>query len=796
MSDERKAPERLTETTNFNGLTWVPGRGDSDAEIVFLAESPNRDVIRRRSAFTGREEEVLLKTSKSSGLLDKPYYMTYAVKYKPRANKKVGPGDVKTCAQLLFDELNAIKPKYVVCTGLHALKALFGKSAKTTEYTGALADCRLVDPSYAQNPGMAVEAPAFVDFKVFTVTGLGALNSQPWRIPALKRLLDHLRYRIQNKDEILVKEPDFAVCDTDEKVRLFVQHELSKPERIYSLDLEWNGETWMHPDRKVVTMQFGLSATQAVIIELFDEQGNRRISDEAIAEIRRLLEDPKTSVFGHNISSDCQWLLSYGIDIRKRITFDTILAESLLNSQGPFGLEELISKYTWIHRYDFELTRWKNATPADVYEHGYLRVPRRILFPYGAWDVCSLFLIAEQQIPLLQKYGLLTACSDYPCSMTRLLQTAVNIVEIETTGLTCDVDMLDTVQTAYTRRLAELETTLKVMVDNIERSRIRERAEGQKAALAVTNPEAAALVDPDALAAAAEVKEFNFRSNQQVSRLLFDTLGLTPIKTTKGKDWRRAVSNQPEEEQALHNPSTDKTTLEILEGAHPVIKVLENTNRLETLVKTFLRDNEEADCSTRGGGLRSKIWPDGRFHPHFTVLTKTGRFNCSRPNLQNWPKRADKYLEDIFGKGNVPSPMRHIVVPPPGHVFIEADFTQAELFVLAYLSGDKNMIRNLETPGLDLHDNTAITAFKMRVLHSSTQQPVNEQEMLELARRDIDAFKAVQAGFLYLDARNKVVTREKFSEGPRVGAKALNFGARLPTNAVLYSGQQPNRSIA
>ena len=91
----------------------------------------------------------------------------------------------------------------------------------------------------------------------------------------------------------------------------------------------------------------------------------------------------------------------------------------------------------------------------------------------------------------------------------------------------------------------------------------------------------------------------------------------------------------------------------------------------------------------------------------------SGAFIC---NCQNLPKKAEGYMEDIFGNGNVPPNIRTIVVPTAGYVMMEADFCQAELFTLAALSSDENMIAALTTPGKDLHDMTACSAFGLTVL--------------------------------------------------------------------------------
>jgi len=130
--------------------------------------------------------------------------------------------------------------------------------------------------------------------------------------------------------------------------------------------------------------------------------------------------------------------------------------------------------------------------------------------------------------------------------------------------------------------------------------------------------------------------------------------------------------------------------------------------------------------------------------------------------------------------------LKSVIVPPPGHVYMEADWKQAEMFALAALSGDATMLGALRTPGKDLHDLTAITAFKIQVLDSSGVL-VPEEYLLNLAAADVEKygtceghdFEAFQKTLLYLDQRGKQLPRKVFKNTLRVSSKSLNFGIPL-----------------
>jgi len=319
------------------------------------------------------------------------------------------------------------------------------------------------------------------------------------------------------------------------------------------------------------------------------------------------------------------------------------------------------------------------------------------------------------------------------------MDTQRNIYELETTGMLVDVPLLDKIAKAYEDRLTTLEA---IMVH---------------------------------MAAVAGLPNFNHRSNAQKIKLMFDTLKLQPIKTTKGKAWA-TIQHHDRVSESLHTPAVDKTTMEMYAGAQPLVKQLLNIGRIDTIVKNHLREDENADESSRGGGIKAKIWPDGRLHTHFSQLSDTGRFRHSKPNSANWSKKAESYMVEIFGgKDLVPEPLRTVIVPEEGHVFIEGDFVQAELFVLAALSGDTNMWEALTTPGKDLHDLTAISSFSISV-YDAQGNPVSDDQMVALATHDPKEFKKFQAGLSYVMSNGKRQTRDEFKNSTRVASKAINFG--------------------
>ncbi|MBR3257675.1 MAG: DNA polymerase I [Eggerthellaceae bacterium] len=166
-------------------------------------------------------------------------------------------------------------------------------------------------------------------------------------------------------------------------------------------------------------------------------------------------------------------------------------------------------------------------------------------------------------------------------------------------------------------------------------------------------------------------EEFNVDSPVQVSRILFEKLGLKPKKkTTRGY-------------------STDASVLKELAGEHEVPELILKYREQAKLSNTYL------------DALPRLIANDGLIHTQFnqTVAT-TGRLSSSDPNLQNIPVRTD------FGRM-----VREAFVPlAPGHVFLSADYSQIELRLLAHLSVDESLIHAFVT-GADFHASTAARVF-------------------------------------------------------------------------------------
>ncbi len=165
--------------------------------------------------------------------------------------------------------------------------------------------------------------------------------------------------------------------------------------------------------------------------------------------------------------------------------------------------------------------------------------------------------------------------------------------------------------------------------------------------------------------------EFNINSPKQLGEVLFEKLELPAIKKTKS------------------GYSTAEEVLERLKTKHPVIQKILDYRQVMKLNSTYVE------------GLKPYVNPKTkRIHSFFhQTITATGRISSTEPNLQNIPVRME------LGKK-----LRKVFKPSEGCVYIDADYSQIELRVLAHISGDENMCEAFNN-GEDIHKQAASRVF-------------------------------------------------------------------------------------
>jgi DNA polymerase-1 len=340
----------------------------------------------------------------------------------------------------------------------------------------------------------------------------------------------------------------------------------------------------------------------------------------ALEMIGPLVEDPEIKKVGQNIKYDLIVLWNAGIEM-KGVFFDTMVASYVLNTEERrHNLDDLASRYLGHATVTYKELVGTGKNRVEITD-----VPLERLAHYAVEDAevtWRLYLLFRDR---LREEGLEKLFYDLEMPLVPVL------ARMEYTGVKIDP--------AHFARLAR---------ENDERL---EEVKKQ-------------IFD------AAEM-EFNINSTRELSGILFERLGLKPVKKTKT------------------GHSTDISVLEALKGEHPIIGYLITYRGLAKLKSTYIDT------------LPKLVNPEtGRIHTSYNqTVVATGRLSSSDPNLQNIPVR------DEFGRA-----IRHGFVAGRGMRILAADYSQIELRLAAHVSGDENMKKAFRE-GIDIHNLTASRVF-------------------------------------------------------------------------------------
>ena len=279
--------------------------------------------------------------------------------------------------------------------------------------------------------------------------------------------------------------------------------------------------------------------------------------------------------------------------------------------------------------------------------HDLTEVSARVAGRDNAFDKITAQHLGSEQLELRMRS--LAAEAQAILQVSPLLQDQLNGEGL--TRLLADVEM------PLSRVLARMQR-LGVAVDCAHLSALSQQMRAELARLEVAAHQAAG-------------RAFNLQSPRQLEALLFDELGLKPIRRTKT------------------TRSTDARTLEALIDEHPVIPLVLEHRHIAKLEGTYVHTLPTLVSAA-----------SGRVHTSWEqASTATGRISSIDPNLQNIPIRSE------LGRS-----IRRAFVAPEGYVLMSADYSQVELRVLAHLSQDRLLLEAFRS-GTDVHQRTAMAIF-------------------------------------------------------------------------------------
>ncbi len=383
----------------------------------------------------------------------------------------------------------------------------------------------------------------------------------------------------------------------------------------------------------------GISVTdregEAWYLPLRSPQGEEVLALERVRRhLGRLLSDTSLPKQGHNLKYDLKVLHRAGLPM-DGLAFDTMIAEWVINPASPnLGLKNL----AWA-RLGLTMTNIHDLIGKGKQQITMDAVTLGKVVPYACADADIAHRLVAVLRAELEKREQMGLFRDLEMPLIPVLAA------MEMAGVKLDLDYLQALSQELATRLAQIEAEIY-------------RLAGEP---------------------------FNVNSTQQLSRILFEKLGLPTrgIRKTKSGFY-----------------STRAGVLEKLRGLHPMVDLILRYRELSKLKSTYV------------DALPRLVHPEtGRVHTTFNQTgTVTGRLSSSNPNLQNIPIRTEEGRR-----------VRRAFVAEDGWLFVGADYSQIELRVMAHISGDENLIAAFER-GEDIHATTAAAIFGVPLEKVSYEQ--------------------------------------------------------------------------
>lgn len=424
---------------------------------------------------------------------------------------------------------------------------------------------------------------------------------------------------------------------------------------------------------------------------------------------RKVVENPNVTKVGWNLKFDLQIFELYGIYVRGTV-LDGMLMKYLLNEEKPNDLKSMVRRYLPEHG-DYEKAEKFDKIPWD-------KKPLEPLCKYGCQDTDYTLRLAMFFESKLIEIGMYPLFRHLIMPASRVLQHA------EKTGLYLDrkfnQELLESykpkieqatsnclnlprvkkfsrwlVQERISKYLASIESELENLDYNSPKDAQKIASREQK----ISNIRAGVFTTKKELELTREV---NLGSTIDLPLLLYSEKGFKfpIIKYTKDKKTNRDTDK----------PSTDEDTLvelrlTVKNPENPKAIFLDNLLELRGLKKMY---------TTYIEGWHDKVQDDDRIHGQFKIIgTTSGRLSSSEPNLQQIPKTS------------VDANIKKQLVAPNGKLYMALDYSQAELRIMAHLSGDETYLEAF-AKGQDPH--LAIAANKYGVSYDEANKAYSDEQ--------------------------------------------------------------------
>jgi len=386
----------------------------------------------------------------------------------------------------------------------------------------------------------------------------------------------------------------------------------------------------------LVGISLAVAPGEGFYIPLGHKTGDSQLPWEMVREhLRPILTNAKHPIVGHNLKYDVLVLAEHGLEVEP-LDFDTMIAAWLIDPESHnLNLKALAESYLGL-----SMTHIEDLIGKGKKQRSMAEVPVEQVAPYAAADAEVCLRLKPLLESRLAEVNASRLFRDIEMPLVPVL------ARMEQVGIALDVPFLRQMSNELSQRMTEIEASIFEIVGY----------------------------------------PFNLNSTQQLSKALFETLGLQP------PDRRKRTSSG--------HFSTSAEVLEDMRSAHPVVGMILEYRELAKLKSTYV------------DALPEQVNPKtGRVHTSFNQTgSVTGRLASSDPNLQNIPARTET--------GRL---VRRAFIAGPGMVLISVDYSQIELRIVAHISGDEAMLKAF-AEGLDIHAATAAAIYGVPIEQVTREQ--------------------------------------------------------------------------
>ena len=424
---------------------------------------------------------------------------------------------------------------------------------------------------------------------------------------------------------------------------------------------------------------------------------------------RKVVENPNITKVGWNLKFDLQIFELYGIYVRGTV-LDGMLMKYLLNEEKPNDLKSMVRRYLPEHG-DYEKAEKFDKIPWD-------KKPLEPLCKYGCQDTDYTLRLAMFFESKLIEIGMYPLFRHLIMPASRVLQHA------EKTGLYLDRKFNQELLESYKPKIEQATSNCLNLprVKKFSRWLVQERIskylayiESELEDLDYHNPKDARKI------ASREQKISNIRAGVFTTKKELEltrevNLGSTidlPLLLYSEKGFKFPIIKYTKDKKTNRDtdkPSTDEDTLvelrlTVKDPESPKAIFLDNLLELRGLKKMY---------TTYIEGWHDKVQDDDRIHGQFKIIgTTSGRLSSSEPNLQQIPKTS------------VDANIKKQLVAPNGKLYMALDYSQAELRIMAHLSGDETYLEAF-AKGQDPH--LAIAANKYGVSYDEANKAYSDEQ--------------------------------------------------------------------